>query len=71
MFKLIDTFNNYIISSHRSLGAACKAEKAHSKAVRKANGENSYIPTKIMEIVNGERKEVDYYDVIRAENNCK
>lgn len=69
MFKLIDTLNDYTISAHRSLDAAVKADKAHSRAVKRANGENSYIPTKIVEIINGEENEVDYYDLIRAENN--
>lgn len=53
MFQLNDTFNNRVISQHRTLKAAALAEVAHSKAVRKANGQQSYIPTSIT--MDGER----------------
>ena len=67
MFKLIDTFNHRVISKHRSIDAAVKAQAKHSRAVRKANGANSYIPKKIVEVVNGEESPVDQNDLMAAE----
>ena len=52
MFKLIDTFNNVLISTHKSLAAAVAADMKHDRAVKRANGSASYIPTAILE--NGE-----------------
>jgi len=37
--------DNYL--SFRTVKAAVKADKAHSKAVKRANGQSSYIPTSI------------------------
>jgi hypothetical protein len=45
--RLYDTFNRIIISNHRSLRAAVLAERKFSRAVKRANGSNSYIPTRI------------------------
>lgn len=67
MFQLIDTFNNRKISSHRTLVAAVKASAKHSRAVRKANGSNSYIPKKIVEVVKGQATIVSEYDLMQAE----
>jgi hypothetical protein len=67
MFKLIDTFNNCTISTHRTLDAAVKAQAKHSRAVSRANGSNSYIPKKIVEVVMGEEVPVDQYDLMAAE----
>lgn len=47
MFILHDTFNDREISRHRKLENAIKAQRKHAAAVRRANGKNSYIPTKI------------------------
>lgn len=47
MIILTDTFNRCTISRHRTVKAAVKADKAHNKAVKRANGQNSYIPTRI------------------------
>jgi len=47
MYELIDTFNNTVISRHRLLGRAYDAMMAHHRAVKHANGDNSYIPTAI------------------------
>ena len=63
MFKLIDTFNNTRISQHRTLEAAVKADIKHGKAVRRNNGQNSYIPTKIVNTETGET--VDHDQVLR------
>ncbi len=46
-YELHDTFNKHIISTHRSLLAARKAEIRHGRAVKRANGNSSYIPTAI------------------------
>lgn len=70
MFKLIDTFNCRTISTHRSLDAAVKAQAKHSRAVSKANGSNSYIPKKIVEVVKGEDTAVDANDLMAAEARC-
>jgi hypothetical protein len=45
--ELHDTFNRHIISRHRSLLSAAKAQLRHSRAVKRANGQSSYIPTAI------------------------
>lgn len=50
-YTLHDTFNDRLISSHRTLEAAVKAQRKFSAAVRRANGGNSYIPTTIL--ING------------------
>lgn len=44
MYELIDTFNNRAISRHKSLDTLARAQQRHARAVRKNNGENSYIP---------------------------
>lgn len=46
MFLLYDTFNNRLISRHRTVLNAMKASQRHNK-IFKANGQNSYIPTEI------------------------
>jgi len=45
--RLYDTFNRCTVSNHRSLRAAVLAERKFSRAVKHANGSNSYIPTRI------------------------
>jgi hypothetical protein len=46
MYELIDTFNNIVISRHRTIKAAAKADNKHDRAVKRNNGPNSYIPTR-------------------------
>ena len=43
MFTLTDTFNGVVISRHRTLERAVRAERRHLAAVRRANGKNSYL----------------------------
>jgi hypothetical protein len=43
MIILTDTFNDVEISKHRTLEAAVKKQMAHLRAVKKANGESSYL----------------------------
>jgi hypothetical protein len=45
--RLYDTFNRCTVSNHRSLRAAVLAERKFSRAVKRTNGPNSYIPTRI------------------------
>ena len=61
MYTLIDTFNNVLISAHRTLEAAVKAEARHDRRVKRFNGVNSYIPTAIL----CDGQPVDADDVVR------
>lgn len=49
MYQLIDTFNDRIISRHRTIGAAVKADAKFQRRVKRANGNGSYIPTKVLD----------------------
>lgn len=40
---LTDTFNNRVISNHRTVKAAVTKRLAHLRAVKKANGSSSYL----------------------------
>ena len=55
MFCLYDTFNNCIISRHRTVEAARKADDKLQNSLRG----NSYLPTQIREIINGEAVKID------------
>jgi hypothetical protein len=56
MFCLYDTFNKCIISRHRTVEAATKADDKLQNSLRG----NSYLPTQIREIVNGVLLRVDH-----------
>ena len=45
MYTLIDTFNRTTLSNHRTLLAAIKSQKAHSKRLKK---HNAYVTYKIV-----------------------
>lgn len=47
MYKLIDSFNDVVISRHRTLKAAQRAMEKHLRAVRRHNGPNSYLTYEI------------------------
>ncbi len=49
MYVLFDTFNSKPISRHRTIKAAVKADIRFQRAVKRANGKSSYIPTQIRE----------------------
>jgi len=49
MIHLIDTFNRRLISRHRSVDAAVRAEKKHLRQVRKANGQSAYLTYSIFD----------------------
>jgi hypothetical protein len=64
-YQLIDTFNNRVISNHRSLDAAVRAKAKHGRAVKRANGQSSYVtyaitlntqPIESTEIINAEHR---------------
>lgn len=44
-YQLFDTFNRVTISRHKTLEAMVRAHKRHARMIRRANGQNSYIPT--------------------------
>lgn len=46
-YILRDTFNDRIISTHRTIEAAVRRQVKFAAAVQKANGGNSYLPTRI------------------------
>jgi hypothetical protein len=47
-FTLHDTFNDREVSRHRSIETAVRAQLSHSRAVKRSNGQNSFIPTRIL-----------------------
>jgi hypothetical protein len=47
-YSLHDTFNDCEISRHRSIETAVRASLRFSHAVKRANGQNSFIPTRIL-----------------------
>jgi hypothetical protein len=47
-YTLEDTFNGRVVSRHRTLEAAVRASYRFARAIRRANGENSYLPTEIL-----------------------
>lgn len=56
-FTLHDTFNDRTISVHRSIKTAVRASYRFSRAVKRANGQNSFIPTVIL--CDGKRMDED------------
>lgn len=44
-FRVRDTFNDRTVSHHRTIAAAVAAERRFNRAVKRANGQNSFIPT--------------------------
>jgi len=55
MYCLYDTFNNQIVSRHRTVEAAQKADDKLQDSLRG----NSYLPTQIREVINGEAVVID------------
>ena len=60
MYILENTFRNCIISRHRTLEAAIRAQRRHLAAIQRANGPNSYMTYDIT--LNGERIDDDRWD---------
>ena len=42
-YVLKDAFNGVILSRHKTIDAAVRAKDKHLRAVKRANGENSYL----------------------------
>lgn len=63
-YTLLDTFNDRVISRHKTLEAAVRAEIKHDKAVKKHNGQSSYIPTDIL-TPDGAPVDADTYNEMR------
>lgn len=66
--RLFDTFNRRVCSRHKSLHAAVIAQAKFSRAVKRANGLNSYLPTIIEYLAGDEWIKVPTEDVHDAEN---
>jgi hypothetical protein len=66
MYKLIDTFNNVLLSKHRTLRNAIIAKAKHSDAVKKANGQNSYLTYDIID----EKGVISENEFYREESDC-
>ena len=63
-YRIYDTFNRRVVSNHLSLRAAVIAAAKFSRAVKRNNGENSYIPTRIEQHdTDGDWLPVPIYDV--------
>jgi len=60
MYKLVDSFNEVVISRHRTAEAAQRAMQKHMRAVRRHNGQNSYLT---YEIISPDGKLVDLEEV--------
>lgn len=52
--RIYDTFNRRVVSNHRSLRTAVIAARKFQRSVRRSNGQNSYIPTIIEYLTQGE-----------------
>jgi hypothetical protein len=50
MYAIYDTFNNRIVSRHRKIVAAIKADQRLQRSVKRANGATSYLPTELRTI---------------------
>lgn len=68
-FRLVNTFNDHTISHHRTLRNAVLASDRYSRSVRHANGSNSYMPTRIDELCDGEWLKVDIRDLHNTEHS--
>jgi len=52
---LTDTFNNYVISTHRTVKAAFAARDAYSRMLKRVNGPHSYT---MMSITSADGKDI-------------
>ena len=59
MYALYDTFNGRVISRHRTPAAVGRANSRFQRAVKRANGQSSYIPTTIKQRVSGKWEPCD------------
>lgn len=49
MYTLKDTFNDRVISRHHTLRAAATSQHEHLRAVKRDNGENSYLTYAVLD----------------------
>ena len=66
MYILFDTFNQREVSRHRGLRTLAHAEKKFLRAVRRCNGENSYLPTTIRRTDGNELSEAEWYEYYKV-----
>lgn len=68
LYRVLDTFNDRTVSHHRTVDAAVRSEAKFLRAVRRSNGQSSYIPTRIevREDAAGEWVAADWDDVTNA-----
>lgn len=59
MYELRDTFNDRVISRHRTLINALQASRRHDARVARANGATAYVPKAIL--INGKPVDPDEY----------
>jgi len=50
MFAILDTFNNKMVSRHRTVAAAVEANARFQRAIKRNNGQSSYIPVDLRAI---------------------
>jgi hypothetical protein len=53
MYAVYDKFNKAIVSRHRTLRTAVKADQKLQRGISRLRG-GSYLPTEVMQIVNGQ-----------------
>ena len=61
-YRIVDTFNDRVVSEHRTLRGAVRADDRFIRAVKRANGRNSYIPTTIQHHDHGAWRDIDLAD---------
>lgn len=49
MYELYDTFNDRVISRHRTIKNAVRADIRFNRRIKKYHGQSSYIPTQILD----------------------
>jgi hypothetical protein len=62
MYAVYDTFNNKIVSRHRTIEAAVKADRRFQNKVQRIHGQSSYIPTTIKKIEGRELLDLEEND---------
>ena len=65
MITLADTFNQSIISTHRTVLAAVRARAAHARRVERRNGRGSYINYSIRSTTGADIRE----EILIAQHN--
>jgi hypothetical protein len=71
MYALLDTFNDKIVSRHRTVEAVAKAKAKFLRQVEAANGPGSYLPVECRRIEGGSLVELtdsEADDFLEAEN---